>query len=289
MTDVHSEPNIDVTKTNTKKAPQIFEVLKNGPFMLLFAAQFTQNVGAAVSWLALQFLIYDLTKSPGLMGILSIVFWLPYVLFTPFAGVLVDRYDQRKIMLFSNLLSFLSSCGFIIIYLFLDRLLIFEYLTTEITETGSTIIMYKVNPINVIWPFFLLTFFNSTAASVFFPTRNAYTRLIVKKENLLIANSIGSTVFQVATIVGYVIAGILAEINYLYSFIFDASTFAFSMTMIIFILLIGKKPPEVVRQKEHTFRAQAKGVYDDLKIGFQTIRNTKKISYMLIIFASAIF
>ncbi|HUT79602.1 MAG TPA: MFS transporter [Candidatus Bathyarchaeia archaeon] len=290
MSEVHNEPTIVNTKTRTgKKAPQILEVLRNGTFMLLFAAQFTQNIGAAVSWLALQFLLYDLTGSPGLMGLLSIVFWLPYVLFTPFAGVLVDRYDQRKIMLFSNLLSFIASFGFIMIYLFIDRLTMLEYLATEITETGSTIIKYEVNSLNVIWPFFVLTFFNSTAASIFFPTRSAYTRLIVKKENLLIANSIGSTVFQIATIVGYVMAGLLAAINYLYSFIFDASTFAFSMTMIIFIIIVGKKPPKVERQKEHTFRALAKGVFDDLKIGFQTIRNKKKISYMLIIFASTIF
>ncbi|MBN1328809.1 MAG: MFS transporter [Candidatus Heimdallarchaeota archaeon] len=290
MSNLKNEPtSSNFTTRNGKKTPQILEVLRNGPFMLLFAAQFTQNVGAAVSWLALQFLLYDLTRSPGLMGLLSIVFWLPYVIFTPLAGVLVDRYDQRKIMLFSNLLSFITSIGIMMIYLFIDKLTLLEYLTTEITETGTTIIKFEVNSLHVIWPFFVLTFFNSTAASVFFPTRSAYTRLIVKKENLLIANSIGSTVFQIATIVGYVVAGLLASINYLYSFIFNSSTFAFSMTMIIFIILIGKKPPKVDRQIENTFRAQAKSIFTDLKIGFQTIRNTKKIAYMLIIFASTIF
>ena len=100
-----------------KGTPSAREVLKNGTFMLLFAAQFTQNIGAAVSWLAIQFFIFKLTKSPGKMGILSIVFFLPYVLFTPFAGVVVDRFDQRKIMLYSNMLSFLASVGYIFVYL----------------------------------------------------------------------------------------------------------------------------------------------------------------------------
>ena len=157
--------------------------------MLLFSAQFTQNIGSAVSWLALQFLLFKLTESPGLMGILSIIFWLPYVLFTPFAGVFVDRYDQRKLLLFSNLLSFVASFGYIIIYQFLNELMKWEVVTT-ITETGTTIITRIANPINIIWPIFILVFLNSTAASIFFPTRNAYTRLIVKKKNLLIANSI---------------------------------------------------------------------------------------------------
>ncbi|MHA1211555.1 MAG: MFS transporter [Candidatus Heimdallarchaeota archaeon] len=209
MADQQSDTNVPL-EIPAAESPQIIQVLTNTPFMFLFAAQFTQNIGAAVSWLALQFLIYDLTKSPGLMGILSIIFWLPYVLFTPFAGVLVDRYDQRKIMLYSNMLSFLASVGFIFIYFFIDQLMITELISTVITETGTTIISIYNNPVNVIWPFFILTFINSSAASVFFPSRNAYTRLIVKKKNLLVANSIGATVFQVATIIGYVVAGLLA-------------------------------------------------------------------------------
>lgn len=264
---------------NAKGTPSAKEVLKNGTFMLLFAAQLTQNIGAAVSWLALQFFIFKLTNSPGKMGILSIVFFLPYVLFTPFAGVLVDRFDQRKIMLYSNMLSFLASVGYIIVYVLRE----------------SFVVIINVNGLNmasvryILLLLYILTFINSSAASIFFPARSAYTRLIVKKKNLLIANSIGSTVFQVATIIGYVLAGVIANRSYLGSFIFDAATFAFSMTMMFFIILVGKKPPEVKRPEEATFRAQAKGVYDDLVIGFKTIRGAPKISYMLIVFAFTIF
>jgi len=272
--------------------PSTFQVLKNTPFMILFAAQFTQNIGAAVSWLALTFFIYRLTDSPLLMGLLSITFWLPYVIFTPFAGVLVDRYDQRKIMLYSNLISFVATLGFIVVYLLRNTLIIIT-ITTELLPSGfgGEVLVTHIgfNYLHLLWPFFVLTFINSTAASIFFPTRNAYTRLIVRKKNLLIANSIGSTVFQIATIVGYVLAGLLAARNYLYSFIFDASTFAFSLTMIIILLYVGKKPPEVIRPEEENFRAQLKGVTNDLKIGYRTIRETPKIGYMLMLFASAIF
>ncbi|NHJ49446.1 MAG: MFS transporter [Asgard group archaeon] len=288
MTDAHVESPISTTLPSNgsiHESPSTIEVLKNKTFMLLFSAQFTQNIGAAVSMLALQFLILNLTGSASLMGIFSIIFWLPYVMFTPFAGVLVDRYDQRKIMLFSNLLSFLASTGYVIIYLFLNKLMVITY----VPIVGTGVIQVVHNPVHVIWPLFILTFINSTAASVFFPSRSAYTRLIVKKKNLLIANSIGSTVFQVATIVGYVLAGVIAGRSYLGSFIFDASTFAFSLTMIVFILFVGKKPPEVERPKEETFRTQMKGVFEDLKIGYRTIRKAPKISYMLAVFAAAIF
>ncbi|MFW9923704.1 MAG: MFS transporter, partial [Candidatus Thorarchaeota archaeon] len=276
-----------VNNKSISKQSSILDVLKNLPFGLLFAAQFTQNVGAAVSWLALQFFIFTMTGSPGLMGLLSIVFWLPYVIITPLAGVYTDRYDQRKIMLLSNLISLFASLGFVFIYLFRNALTIETvYLVQE--EYGASLI-HSFNIIHVLWPLYVFTFINSTAAAFFFPARNAYTRLIIEKRNLLIANSIGTTVYQIATIIGYVLAGILAAKSYLGSFIFDASTFAFSLTMILLLLRFGKKPPEVVREAEHTFKHQVKGIYDDLVIGFRTIKNAPKISYMLIVFASAIF
>jgi len=288
-----TESDIGLTNDSTiADQPSTLQVLKNAPFMILFAAQFTQNIGAAVSWLALTFYIIKLTGSPTLMGILSIIFWLPYVIFTPFAGVLVDRFDQRKIMLYSNLISMIATIGFVIIYLLRNSLIIITT-TTELLPigSGSNVLITHIdfNYLHLLWPLYVLTFINSTAASIFFPTRNSYTRLIVRKKNLLIANSIGSTVFQIATIVGYVIAGLLASINYLYSFIFDAGTFAFSLTMILIILKIGKKPPDVIRAKEENLRAQLKGVSNDLKIGYRTIIETPKISYMLMLFASAIF
>jgi hypothetical protein len=55
--------------------PSIREVLTNATFMILFAAQFTENIGRSISGLAIEFLIFELTASPLLMGVLSIV-WL---------------------------------------------------------------------------------------------------------------------------------------------------------------------------------------------------------------------
>jgi DHA3 family macrolide efflux protein-like MFS transporter len=271
-----------------KEIPSTREVLKNTSFMLLFAAQFTQNVGAAVSSLAISYYLLILTGSKSLMGILQIVYWIPFVVFTPFAGVFVDRLDQRKIMLLSNVISFIASLGFVLIYLFRESLIVYTGITTIIINNVPTQVE-TFSSIHIIWPLLLLTFLNSTSSSLFFPARNAYTRLIVKKKNLLIANSIGSTVFQIATIVGYVLAGLLAGISYLYSFIFDASTFLFSLSMIILIIFIGKKPPKVIREKSTNVKMAVKGVYDDLRIGFRTIRERPKISYMLMIFATAIF
>ncbi len=279
----------DVNIQNGTEPASIIEVLKNGPYVLLFTAQFAQNIGASVAWLALQFYIFGSTGSVTLMGLLSITFWLPYVLFTPLAGVYTDRFDQRKIMLMSNLISMFASLGFVVIYLLRNYLIVEEIYHLEYSY-GFITELHVFNYIHVLWPLFILTFINSTAGAFFFPARNAYTRLVVKKKNLLVANSIGATVYQIATIVGFVLAGIIASVSYLGSFIFDASTFAFSLTMIILLLVFGTKAPKVERPEDAVgFSRQIKSLIDDIAIGYRTIKQTPKIAYMLVIFASAIF
>lgn len=268
--------------------PSIKEVLKNSPFMVLFAAQFTENIGRAVSGLAIEFLIFELTGSPLLMGILAIVWLLPFVIIAPFAGVYTDRFDQRKIMLYSNIISGIAAIGFVVIYVLKDALTVIT-ITQVPTSYGISTVLKLIDYTHVLWPLFILCFINSSAAAFFFPARNAYTRLIVKKKNLLVANSIGSTVFQIATIIGYLLAGVLAAQSYLLSFIFNTSTFFISGLLIGVIFFISKKPPVVHREKSLNIRQEMKSISKDIIIGYRTIREHPKITYMLLIFSMITF
>jgi len=270
--------------------PSIRQVLTNTTFMVLFAAQFIENIGRSISGLAIELLVFDLTASPLLMGVLSIIWLLPFIIIAPLAGALADRFDQRKLMLYSNIASALASVGFVIIYLFKDPL-IKHFLT--LGHPSVDYFLYTqpstANFLHVLWPLFVLCFINSASAAFFFPSRNAYTRLIVRKKNLLIANSVGASVFQVATIVGFVLAAVLAYKNYLLSFIFDATTFAVSGILIGVIFIIGRKPPEVIREKSQSLKQEMNKFKEDISTGFRTIRGYPKISYMLIIFSLLTF
>jgi len=224
------------------------------------------------------------------MGVLSIIWLLPFVILAPIAGALADRYDQRKLMFYSNVVSAIASLGFVIIYIFNEQLTQIHY------SVGQPVLNYLnvagqpiPNYLHVLWPLFVLCFINSSSAAFFFPSRNAYTRLIVKKKNLLIANSVGSSVFQVATIFGFVLAGLLAARSYLLSFIVDASTFAVSGILIGVIFFIGKKPPEVVREKSKNIKQEMKQFKEDIAVGYRTIRKHPKISYMLVVFSFITF
>ncbi len=270
--------------------PSVRQVLRNTTFMVLFAAQFIENIGRAISGLAIEFLVFELTGSPLLMGVLSIIWLSPFVIIAPLAGALADRFDQRKIMLYSNIVSALASVGFVVIYALKEQLTFMKIALGQASAIGSlTFQPTTPNYLHVLWPLFILCFINSSSAAFFFPSRNAYTRLIVRKKNLLIANSVGSSVFQIATIFGFVLAGVLAARSYLLSFIFDAGTFAVSGILIGVILFIGKKPPEVIREKSQNLRQEMRQFGQDIATGYRTTLKYPKISYMLIIFSFLTF
>ena len=77
--------------------------------------------------------------------------------------------------------------------------------------------------------------------------------------------------------------------SYLLSFIFDATTFAVSGVLIGIIFIIGRKPPEVIREKSQSIKQEMKSFGDDIVAGYRTIREYPKISYMLIVFSFITF
>ena len=79
-------------------------ILKRYPeYRKLWSAQLVNNIGNQFTYLALQFLVYRLTESTLAMGILAICQTIPMLTIGPYAGVIVDRFDRKKIMVRSNL------------------------------------------------------------------------------------------------------------------------------------------------------------------------------------------
>ena len=77
--------------------------MKYPNFGKLFFAQFISNIGSQLSYIALQFLIFDLTGDIYAMAVLAIAEAIPMILIGPWAGVLIDRVDRKYVMTFANL------------------------------------------------------------------------------------------------------------------------------------------------------------------------------------------
>lgn len=80
----------------------VIQTLRQRDFALLWTAGLISVLGNWALFAALPIFLYEETGSTFLAGILWVVVFLPNVVVSPFAGVLVDRWDRRRVMLVSN-------------------------------------------------------------------------------------------------------------------------------------------------------------------------------------------
>jgi MFS family permease len=166
----------------------------------------------------------DITGSKSLTSLVSMSAYLPAVLFGLFAGVVVDRYNRKWIMIYSDILRALlvAVIPLSLIYGFISPLLI-----------GA------------------ITFSLSTFSAFFYPARDSLIPHIVTAEELPAANSAISVSGQMSHLLGPLFAGIGISIFGLrHLFTADAISFLFSILLISLIvgparkLTIEKHPPK---------------------------------------------
>ena len=182
------------------------------------------HAGDAVFMIALPWLMLDITGSKSLTSLVSMSAYLPAVLFGLFAGVVVDRYNRKWIMIYSDILRALlvAVIPLSLIYGFISPLLI-----------GA------------------ITFLLSTFSAFFYPARDSLIPHIVTAEELPAANSAISVSGQMSHLLGPLFAGIGISIFGLrHLFTADAISFLFSILLISLIvgparkLTIEKHPPK---------------------------------------------
>src|SRR5215813_11027705 len=89
--------------------PRITRALQHRNFRLFFGGQSISLVGTWITRVATSWLVYRLTGSELLLGVAGFAGQIPTLIVTPFAGVLSDRYDRRRILIITQALSMLQS------------------------------------------------------------------------------------------------------------------------------------------------------------------------------------
>src|SRR5258705_8928238 len=88
---------------------RLTRALQHRNFRLFFGGQSISLVGTWITRVATSWLVYRLTGSALLLGIAGFMGQIPTLIITPFAGVLVDRMDRRKILLLTQAASLVQS------------------------------------------------------------------------------------------------------------------------------------------------------------------------------------
>jgi MFS family permease len=72
---------------------------------MFFTAQIANWTGTWFVWVAQNWLVLKLTQSGFALGLVTVLAWSPILVFGPWAGVIVDRFEKRRVLLFTNVTS----------------------------------------------------------------------------------------------------------------------------------------------------------------------------------------
>jgi MFS family permease len=94
---------------SSSTGPRITRALHSRNFRLFFSGQTVSLIGTWITRVATSWLVYRLTGSALLLGVVGFCGQIPTLLLAPFAGVLVDRWDRHRILVVTQVLSMLQS------------------------------------------------------------------------------------------------------------------------------------------------------------------------------------
>ena len=202
------------------------QLLRSNPgFALLWSSQVISLTGDWFNTIVLSTLVARFTDGSGLaVSLYLMARFLPPLIVGPFAGVLVDRFDRKRILVFSNI----SRAGIVLFFLFAmtpDRL----------------------------WLIYFLTILQFILSALFEPGQSAITPSLVPREDLVLANTLVSITWSVMLALGAIIGGIVAAIfGAELALVFDALTFAVAASLITMIKIPEKSPDLQSEQQENS-------------------------------------
>ena len=153
-------------------------VLRKRNFLLLWLAQLISMTIQNASNYAVLVLINAVTGSTTLIGLAIVCFSIPSVLIGAPAGVLVDRWNKRRVLFYSNCLRAFATFGFVVSLLLNNKQLV---------------------------PVYLLTFLISCIAQFFSPAEGSTIPMLVNEQELMPALSLFNITFMLSQAIGFLL------------------------------------------------------------------------------------
>ncbi|NUQ21453.1 MAG: MFS transporter [Gemmatimonadaceae bacterium] len=95
--------------------PRLTRAFASRNYRLFFSGQSVSLIGTWITRIATSWLVYRLTHSALLLGLVGFCGQIPTLLLSPLAGVLVDRWDRHRILVWTQVLSALQSLALAIL------------------------------------------------------------------------------------------------------------------------------------------------------------------------------
>ena len=165
--------------------PSTFSALRHANYRLFWIAQGLSVLGITMEFVALGWLVYQLTGSPLSLGLTGLAQALPRIAFTLVGGATADRIDRRKLLI--GVQATVAS-----LYVFLATLVVSDLVQ--------------------VWHVWVLAFVLGALRAFDNPTRQAIVPLLVSKEEIPSAVALGNLAWEVPRLIGPATAGVLISL-----------------------------------------------------------------------------
>lgn len=226
------------------KTQSPFSIFGNRNFTLMWAGQLVTEMGTSLSALAASIYVYKVTGSAMNVGLMMMASALPSLLVGLIAGVFVDRYDRKKIML-----------------------------AADIVRALLILAVPFLLPSNIAW-LYILVALSATVGQFFNPAHASILPEIATEEELNAANSLMAISSFGSQVVGYAVAGMITA-NYPieWAFYIDALTFLVSAVLI----RLTQVPKIQTDESSHIT-----SIFQNLRSGLSAIRTTSILRSLFI-------
>jgi len=231
---------MNIAKNQFKLA---FRALRHRNFKLFIAGQGLSLIGTWIQQVAVTWLVYRLTNSAFMLGIVGFSGQLPLFILAPFAGVLADKSNRHKLLLYTQILALLQA------------LMLSVLVFTEAIQ---------------IWQIIILSIILGVINAFDMPIRQAFVFEMIdnKKEDLGNAIALNSSMVNLTRLIGPSIAGILiATAGEGWCFLVNAVSF---FAVVVSLLKMKVEPVSFTQQNSNVLQQMSEGI--KYTFGFAPIR-----------------
>jgi MFS family permease len=178
----------------------MWRALAHKNYRLFFAGQSISLIGTWMTRIAMSWLVYRLTGSALLLGVVGFAGQIPSFLLAPLAGVLVDRWNRHRLLVITQVLALLQSLA---------------------------LALLALSGLIKIWHVVLLSVFQGLINAFDMPARQAFVvEMVEKRADLANAIALNSSMVNAARLLGPSIGGVvIAAVGEGWCFMFDAVSY----------------------------------------------------------------
>src|ERR1700742_2592160 len=178
----------------------MLRALSHRNYKLFFSGQSISLIGTWMTRIATSWLVYRLTNSALLLGVVGFAGQIPSFLLAPFAGVIVDRYNRHRLLVVTQILALLQSLALAVLAM-----------------TG----------VIKIWHVIALSVFQGLINAFDMPARQAFVvEVVEKRDDLANAIALNSSMVNAARLLGPSIGGVvIAAVGEGWCFMIDAISY----------------------------------------------------------------